>query len=57
MKVFVAGATGALGLPIVRVVVTHGHEVVGLTRSAGKRALLEQLGARRGGGHPGRGRA
>ncbi|HZB94519.1 MAG TPA: NAD(P)-dependent oxidoreductase [Herpetosiphonaceae bacterium] len=46
MKVFVAGATGALGVPLVRALVAHGHEVVGMTRTPGKRALLEQMGAR-----------
>ncbi|MDQ3930325.1 MAG: NAD(P)H-binding protein, partial [Chloroflexota bacterium] len=46
MKVFVAGATGALGLPLVRELVSRGHEVTGMTRSKDKVALLEQLGAR-----------
>jgi nucleoside-diphosphate-sugar epimerase len=45
MKVFVAGATGALGLPLVRELVSRGHEVTGLTRSPEKRAALERLGA------------
>lgn len=34
MKVVVAGATGAIGVPLVRALVDHGHEVIGLTRSA-----------------------
>jgi nucleoside-diphosphate-sugar epimerase len=46
MKVFVAGATGALGRPVVRRLVAHGHDVVGLTRNPDKRALLASLGAR-----------
>src|SRR5262245_58200537 len=46
MKVFVAGATGALGQPLVRALVHRGHEVTGLTRSSSKRPLLESLGAR-----------
>jgi nucleoside-diphosphate-sugar epimerase len=45
MKVFVAGATGAIGLPLVRALVARKHQVTGLTRSAEKRRTLEQLGA------------
>ena len=33
MKVFVAGATGAIGRPLVRQLVEAGHEVTGMTRS------------------------
>jgi nucleoside-diphosphate-sugar epimerase len=46
MKVFVAGATGVLGRPLVRALVADGHEVTGLTRYAHKRASIEGLGAR-----------
>jgi 2-alkyl-3-oxoalkanoate reductase len=46
MRVFVAGATGALGLPLVRRLVATGHEVVGLTRSQTKAGFLRDLGAR-----------
>jgi len=45
MRIFVAGATGTLGLPLVRALASRGHEVVGLTRSAGKVGVLEQAGA------------
>jgi 2-alkyl-3-oxoalkanoate reductase len=45
MKVFVAGATGALGRPLVRQLVEHGHEVTGMTRSESKTDLLRELGA------------
>ena len=45
MKVFVAGATGAIGRELVPRLVAAGHEVHGMTRSASKRALLEGLGA------------
>lgn len=45
MKVFVAGATGTLGLPLVRALVALKHQVTGLTRSAEKQSMLEQLGA------------
>ena len=45
MKIFIAGATGTLGLPLVRALVAQNHQVTGLTRSAEKRHTLEQLGA------------
>jgi nucleoside-diphosphate-sugar epimerase len=45
MKVFVAGATGALGKQLVPLLVANGHEVVGMTRSEAKRDLLRGLGA------------
>jgi nucleoside-diphosphate-sugar epimerase len=45
MKVFVAGATGALGRQLVPRLVARGHEVTGMTRSASKAALLGELGA------------
>ncbi len=34
MRIFVAGATGAVGRPLVRRLVAAGHEVTGMTRSA-----------------------
>jgi nucleoside-diphosphate-sugar epimerase len=46
MKVFLAGATGALGRQLVPQLVARGHEVVGMTRSASKRDLVLSLGAR-----------
>jgi len=46
MKVFVAGATGALGRKLVPQLVARGHEVVGMTRSASKQDLVRSLGAR-----------
>ena len=46
MKVFVAGATGALGRALVPQLVARGHEVVGMTRTASKQDLVRSLGAR-----------
>jgi nucleoside-diphosphate-sugar epimerase len=46
MKVFVAGATGALGRALVPQLVARGHEVVGMTRSESKQDLVRGLGAR-----------
>jgi nucleoside-diphosphate-sugar epimerase len=46
MKVFVAGAGGAIGPPLVRKLNARGHEVVGMTRSEAKRGGIEALGAK-----------
>jgi nucleoside-diphosphate-sugar epimerase len=45
MKVLVAGATGAIGKQLVPRLVAAGHEVVGMTRSESKQAMLRDLGA------------
>jgi nucleoside-diphosphate-sugar epimerase len=45
MKVFVAGAGGALGKQLVPRLIAAGHEVVGMTRSEAKRDLVQSLGA------------
>ena len=45
MKVLVAGATGALGTPTVRLLVDRGHDVYGLTRSKDKFDRIRLLGA------------
>ena len=45
MKVLVAGATGAVGVPSVRALIEAGHEVIGTTRSEKKRGLIEAMGA------------
>jgi nucleoside-diphosphate-sugar epimerase len=46
MKVFVAGATGALGKQLVPMLVEQGHEVTGMTRTPSKQDLVRELGAR-----------
>src|SRR3954451_17487385 len=45
MKVFVAGAAGALGKQLIPKLVANGHDVVGMTRTDGKRDLIRELGA------------
>jgi nucleoside-diphosphate-sugar epimerase len=45
MRVFVAGATGAIGRQLVPRLVAAGHEVHGMTRGESKRAMLSELGA------------
>jgi len=45
MRVFVAGATGAIGTQLVPRLVAAGHEVHGMTRSESKQAMLDELGA------------
>src|ERR671931_2614934 len=45
MRVFVAGATGAIGSQLVPRLVAAGHEVHGMTRSESKQAMLRELGA------------
>jgi 2-alkyl-3-oxoalkanoate reductase len=46
MRVFVAGASGAVGRPLVPKLVTAGHEVTGMTRSESKTEDLRRAGAR-----------
>ncbi|HZN17507.1 MAG TPA: NAD(P)-dependent oxidoreductase [Micromonosporaceae bacterium] len=45
MKVFVTGATGVLGRRVLPQLVQAGHSVTGVARSAGKAALVRDLGA------------
>jgi nucleoside-diphosphate-sugar epimerase len=45
MKIFVAGATGAVGRRLVLLLTAAGHEVAGLTRSPAKSGLLRRIGA------------
>jgi 2-alkyl-3-oxoalkanoate reductase len=45
MRVFVAGASGAIGTRLVPQLIAHGHEVIGTFRSAGNAQRLSALGA------------
>jgi nucleoside-diphosphate-sugar epimerase len=45
VKIFVAGATGAVGLPLVRALCTLGHQVTGMTRAGRGVDRLRELGA------------
>ena len=45
MRVFVAGATGAIGQYLIPSLVADGHEVTGTTRSPSKAGQLENAGA------------
>jgi len=45
MKVFVAGASGAIGRPLVRRLVAAGHEVTGMTRREERAAEIRADGA------------
>jgi 2-alkyl-3-oxoalkanoate reductase len=46
VRVFVAGATGAVGRPLVPKLVAAGHEVTGMTRSESKAEDVRRAGAR-----------
>jgi 2-alkyl-3-oxoalkanoate reductase len=45
MKVFVAGASGAIGRPLVRQLVAAGHEVTGMTRREERAEQIRAAGA------------
>ena len=45
MRVFIAGATGVIGIRLVPLLVADGHEVTGMTRSERKADALRALGA------------
>ena len=46
MKILIAGATGTLGLPLIREMIALGYEMTGVARTEDKAFLLQQLGAR-----------
>ena len=46
MKVFVAGASGAIGQPLLAELIRRGHEVTAMTRSAESAKKLADLGAK-----------
>lgn len=45
MRIFVAGATGAVGRKLVPLLIAMGHSVIGSTRRAAKAGMLKELGA------------
>jgi nucleoside-diphosphate-sugar epimerase len=45
MRVFVAGASGAIGQPLIAALLRQGHVVTGMTRSEAGARLLAELGA------------
>lgn len=45
MRIFVAGATGVIGLPLTRFLIEAGHTVAGMTRTSSKAPLLSDVGA------------
>jgi nucleoside-diphosphate-sugar epimerase len=48
MRVFVAGASGAIGRRLLPLLREAGHDVVGTTRSAAKAAVIEAQGGTHG---------
>ena len=46
MRVFVAGASGAIGRPLVPKLIAAGHEVTGMTRSEARAEDVRAAGAR-----------
>src|SRR5690348_2417872 len=45
MRIFLAGASGVIGVRLIPLLVRDGHQVTGMTRSPGKAATLRELGA------------
>lgn len=45
MRIFLAGATGVIGRPLVPALIAGGHHVIGMTRSREKVDALRAVGA------------
>ena len=45
MRIFLAGASGVIGIRLVPLLVSAGHEVGGMTRTPEKLEALRRLGA------------
>jgi nucleoside-diphosphate-sugar epimerase len=45
MRIFIAGASGVIGVRLVPLLVADGHAVAGMTRTPGKASALRSLGA------------
>ena len=45
MNVFIAGGSGAIGVPLIRALIAAGHQVTALTRSTAKADMLRTVGA------------
>jgi uncharacterized protein YbjT (DUF2867 family) len=45
VRIFIAGATGVIGVRLVPLLVAGGHQVAGMTRSAQKAETIRELGA------------
>ncbi|MES1987557.1 MAG: NAD(P)-dependent oxidoreductase, partial [Pseudomonadota bacterium] len=46
MKILIAGATGAVGLPLARALSTLGHQVIGMTRNGSGVDRLREIGVK-----------
>ena len=46
MRIFVAGATGAIGRPLIAKLLAAGHEVTGMTRTETRAETIRAAGAR-----------
>lgn len=42
MKILLAGASGAIGTPLARQLISHGHQVLGLTHTRSGAAVAKK---------------